>query len=72
MRIIYVTLRGCDDNTTFPIEIKTEEEYALLKRIAEESEKHSEYSCMPTMELMTEEEKKEEDDYDAMIESYGR
>lgn len=45
-----VKLRGCDDATHMFFYL-TDEEAELLRRIAKESQRVSEYNCMPTMHL---------------------
>lgn len=47
---IRIELIGCDDTTKFDMEI-TQEQYEFLNEISKESKMHSEYSCMPTMEV---------------------
>ncbi|MBO8161372.1 MAG: hypothetical protein H0Z24_07010 [Thermosipho sp. (in: Bacteria)] len=45
-----ISLHGCDDSTTFEMEL-TEEEYKLLKKVADKSQEVSTYVCMPIMEI---------------------
>jgi hypothetical protein len=49
--LVSIKLRGCDDFTEFAVET-TKYGVELLKTVAEESKKASEYSCMPTMEIV--------------------
>ena len=46
--IYEITLKDCDDRTTFTIEL-TEQEKTLLDRISELSILTSDYQCMPKM-----------------------
>ena len=46
--IYKITLKGCDDETTFTIEL-TEQEKALIDRISELSLLTSHSECMPKM-----------------------
>ena len=46
--IYQITLKGCDDETTFMIEL-TEQEKTLIDRISELSILTSDYRCMPKM-----------------------
>lgn len=45
-----IALHGCNDSTIFEMEL-TEEEYKLVKKIADKSEEVSTYGCMPIMEI---------------------
>ena len=45
-----ICLHGCDDDTTFSVEL-TESEKLLLERIASMSKATSRYACMPTMSV---------------------
>lgn len=45
-----ITLHGCDDSTYIEWDL-TEDEYKLLKHMADDFERKSSYVCMPTMEL---------------------
>ena len=45
-----ISLLGCDDSTTTVMDL-TEKEYELLKRIAKDLNRRSDYGCMPTMEI---------------------
>ena len=47
---VRIDLVGCDDTTKFDMEI-TQEQYEFLNEISKESKMHSEYSCMPIMEV---------------------
>lgn len=44
-----ITLMGCDDNTTFEIEL-TETEKELVDKLCRISKETSTYGCMPIME----------------------
>ena len=44
----YIELRGCDDITSFVMELD-ENEVNLLQMVAQKSREVSSYSCMPTM-----------------------
>jgi hypothetical protein len=47
--VIYtINVHGCDDTTSFEIEL-TDEEAAVAKRIADKCTETSTYGCMPTM-----------------------
>ena len=43
-----ITLNGCDDDTTFVMEL-SEPEYLFLSRVSELANKTSTYGCMPRM-----------------------
>lgn len=45
-----IRLIGCDDTTEFVMDI-TEDEAALIRRVAEKSDETSNYGCMPTMTI---------------------
>lgn len=45
-----VRLRGCDETTTFVIEL-SDAEAALLRRVAAVSQEISTYSCEPTLSI---------------------
>ncbi len=45
-----ITLSGCDDSTTVTASL-TDEEIALLERIAAATVAASQFSCMPRMEI---------------------
>ena len=49
-----ITVHGCDDSTGIT-HILLDEEYELLKEIADKITKASTYGCMPTMEIELEE-----------------
>jgi hypothetical protein len=51
MKKYKINLIGCDDCTSFEMELK-ENEFKLLKKVSELSEETSTYQCMPTMEIM--------------------
>lgn len=44
---VNVWLRGCDDTTSFNMEIKSETELKLLDELVRLSHETSEYGCMP-------------------------
>lgn len=44
---VNVWLRGCDDTTSFNMEIKSETELKLLDELVRLSHEASEYGCMP-------------------------
>ena len=50
MKSVKITLSGCDDRTTFNLEV-TDEELDILKRVSIMSEKESSYGCMPIMKV---------------------
>lgn len=45
-----ILLEGCDDETTFTMELAPEE-FALMQKVSEKSMEVSQYGCMPTMEI---------------------
>ena len=45
-----ITLSGCDDSTTFEMEL-TDDEASTFRKAAEMSKAASTYGCMPTMEI---------------------
>lgn len=47
---VIVRLVGCDDQTEIPLEVGVKE-LKFLKKIAAESEKISEFQCMPTLQV---------------------
>jgi hypothetical protein len=49
----FVCIQGCDDHTSFQIELTPEELYGVLK-IASESHRASTYGCMPTINVYPE------------------
>jgi hypothetical protein len=55
MKVI-ITLDGCDDSTSFDVDIP-DEAYPILVMIANKSVETSSYGCMPTMSII----KKEQD-----------
>ena len=50
---VYIQLCGCDDTTTFPIEVNDEEKYQFLLNLSKESKINSRYGCMPIMEVIS-------------------
>lgn len=56
--LVYIRLQGCDDNTTFDMEL-SKEELEILRKVSERSKKVSRYRCMPTLSLIEGEEAKE-------------
>lgn len=50
---VYIELIGCDDRTTFPIEVDDQEKYQFLLKLSRESKIHSRYGCMPIMEVVS-------------------
>lgn len=56
---VEIVLAGCDDSTRMIMEV-TDAELAFLERLAKESEKVSEYLCMPVLEFDKIEDKEEE------------
>ena len=53
-----VWLRGCDDTTSFNVEIENEIELKLLDKLVCLSHENSEYSCMPDFNYQILEENK--------------
>jgi len=45
-----IKVKGCDASSIFTMEL-TKVEFELLKRVAQECNKASEYACMPTMKI---------------------
>ena len=45
-----ISIWGCDDSTHFQLELN-DSEFKLIKLIEEKSKEHSEYQCMPTLEI---------------------
>jgi hypothetical protein len=45
-----ITLSGCDDSTTFEMEL-TDDKASAFRKAAEMSKAASTYGCMPTMEI---------------------
>lgn len=54
---VNVWLRGCDDTTSFNMEIENETELKLLDKLVRLSHKTSDYSCMPDFNYQILEEK---------------
>lgn len=50
LKTIKIILTGCDDNTTFTVEVD-DKELAILNRVAKLSQETSEYNCMPKMKV---------------------
>lgn len=50
---VYIELQGCDDTTTFPIEVDDEEKYQFLLKLSRESKINSRYGCMPIIEVIS-------------------
>jgi hypothetical protein len=48
--IYTIKVQGCDDSTYFDMEL-SEEEYSIIKRVADKCTEESTYACMPTMEI---------------------
>ncbi len=59
MAVYSIKLQGCDDNTRITMNL-SDDEYKLIKRLAERSEELSEYKCMPVLKIKTQEDADED------------
>ncbi|MED4261996.1 hypothetical protein [Priestia aryabhattai] len=59
MKHYSIYLEGCDDTTSFVMEL-SESEFEVVKKIEELSKKHSSISCQPVLEI------DEADEYELM------
>lgn len=58
MKSYLISVIGCDDDTTFYMQL-TDREAKLVKLLAEKCTEASTYTCMPTMMIQEQEEQKD-------------